>query len=153
MKKSLVRLGLALTLTAAPGVLWLSGRDGAEAQGAPPNLNMVAYGDIPAANVGQWVVAIVTSDVGNLTCGSGKVISDKGSHYVTRVISDSAKQGCGSPGRPVSFYVTPDAPTSGGHLANEQLAWQQGAKGQNLTLGKAFTFRVQAPTVATDGVY
>ncbi|OAI43098.1 hypothetical protein AYO38_02685 [bacterium SCGC AG-212-C10] len=127
----------------------------AVAQGAPPEINMVVYGDAGGATVGQGIVAIVVTAGGSTVCGSGKVIDSSGPKYVVRVKSNSEKAGCGAPGRTVQFYITPTA-GSGGRVATQTTTWTAGGstpKLLNLTFGNPLTPRAIIAQAAKDGQF
>lgn len=151
-RKNLLAAGLAAVVAGAPALLLANPTD-AIAQGAPPEIPMVVYGDATGATAGQRIVALVAGPSGSTTCGTGTVINEGGSpKYVVQVAGNGQKAGCGRPGATVSFYLTPSA-SSGGRLANQTTTWNSAQiKQLNLTFGNALTPRAYAPQAAKDGV-
>ena len=140
-----------LALAALPALGLFPARD-AEAQGAPPTIGMVLYGDAPAGAVsGQKITALVVGASGTTTCGSGEVLDSGGLKFVVRVRPSSALTGCGQPGTSVQLFFNA-AGTTSGRLATQQVPWQIGPKLATVTLGDALPVRGRLPMAARDGV-
>lgn len=139
-------------MAAIPAIGLFPARD-AEAQGAPPSIGMVIYGNAPAGSVdGQLVTAVVVGATKNTTCGTGQVINDGGLKFVVRVRPASAATGCGAPGTSVRL-VFGATPTSGPRATTTSVAWSIGPKEfTNVNLGNQMTVRGRIPNVASDGV-
>jgi hypothetical protein len=111
---------------------------------------MTVYGDVPGAHSGQAVVAFIDGAAGTSTCGGGTVVDSSGPKYVVSVVHESARAGCGSTGKTVGFYVAPETPVEGGHLATTTTTWDVGGKQVSLSLGSQLTIRARVTIVASD---
>lgn len=137
---------------AAIPVLGLLPSTDAEAQGAPPTIGMVIYGDAPSGAVeGQRISAIVVGGGTSTNCGSGEVVDDGGLKFVVRVRPSSALAGCGGPGTTVQLFFSGTS-ASPGRLATTTIPWAIGPKQATVTLGNPLPVRGIMPQVASDGV-
>lgn len=119
-----------------------------EAQGQPPQLPMVLYGDAPAGAVeGQAITALVFNNGSSTNCGTANVIDEGGLKFVIHVAHESQTAGCGVPGRTVQLRFEP---TSGqaGFVWDEVFVWRAGPEGPEQPLVR----RAIAIYVAKDGV-
>jgi len=65
-------------MAALPAIALLPVKDAA-AQGAPPTIGMVIYGDAPAGSVaGQKITALIINGSTTTNCGGGEVINEGG---------------------------------------------------------------------------
>ena len=150
LRFKLVPVAAGLLALAAIPALGLFPSNDAEAQGAPPTIGMVIYGDAPSgATEGQGVLALVTGST--VSCGSGQVINDGGLKFVVRVRPESARAGCGAPGKNVQLFFSATS-ASPGRFATTSTPWTVGPKQVTITLGDPLPVRGRAPYVASDGV-
>ena len=148
----IVSVAAGLLAIAAIRALGLLQRTTAEAQGAPPTIGMVIYGNAPSGAVaGQNIVALVVRNGVTTACGDGEVVDEGGLKYVVRVRPSSARTGCGEAGATVRFFFSA-ANGNPGRFSSNSIPWVIGPKEENgITLGAALPVRGRVASAARDG--